>query len=77
MSDSPRMTFTQEFKTLVDQVGVGRSAAVIGVTPRSINRWYQGYSPTKPTQIGALSLLRFELIGQDIISTIRSRKNPT
>ena len=77
MSDHPRMTFTQEFQALVDRIGVDSSAKVIGVTPRSIRRWYQGYSPTKPTQIGALSLLKFELLGKDIISAIRSRKNST
>lgn len=71
------MTFTQEFKTLVDQIGVGRSAKILGITERTTRRWYYGYTPLKPTCAGALALLRFELIGQDIISTIRSRKTPT
>jgi hypothetical protein len=59
------MTFADQLKPLVDALGVGRSAEICGVTPRTIHLWVRGRPvPSLATQAGALMLLRAALAGQ-------------
>lgn len=53
------MTFADQLKPLVAAIGVGRSAQICGVTPRTIHLWTRGQiTPNRATQAGALLLLR-------------------
>lgn len=51
------MTFANQLKPLVDQLGTAKAAEICGVTPRSLQLWMRGSKPCAAMQAGVIFLL--------------------